>query len=99
MLVLEGLTRTFGGQAAVSDVSLAVPPGSFVDSFFKSPVSGGHTQSVLGVLNGTYDAAFTWTTKEDGYGQIRTMIDKGMLKRDQIRIVWESSLVPPPPVI
>jgi phosphonate transport system substrate-binding protein len=70
-----------------------------VDSFFKSPVSGGHTQSVLGVLNGTYDAAFTWTTKEDGYGQIRTMIDKGMLKRDQIRIVWESSLVPPPPVI
>lgn len=70
-----------------------------VETYFKSPVSGGHTQSVLGVLNGTYDGAFTWTTKDDGYGQIRTMIDKGMLKRDQIRVVWESSLVPPPPVI
>jgi phosphonate transport system substrate-binding protein len=73
--------------------------GKPVDSYFKSPVSGGHTQSVLGVLNGTYDAAFTWTTKGDGYGQIRTMIDKGMLKRDQIRVVWESSLVPPPPIV
>lgn len=73
--------------------------GKPIDKYFKSPISGGHTQSVLGVLNGTYDAAFTWTTKGDGYGQIRTMIDKGMLKREQIRVVWESSLVPPPPVI
>ncbi|MFZ5734582.1 MAG: phosphate/phosphite/phosphonate ABC transporter substrate-binding protein [Pseudomonadota bacterium] len=70
-----------------------------VDTIFKSPISGGHTQSVLGVLNGTYDAAFTWTTKGDGYGQIRTMIDKGMLKRELIRVIWESALVPPPPVI
>jgi phosphonate transport system substrate-binding protein len=73
--------------------------GKPLDAFFKSPVSGGHTQSVLGVLNGTYDAAFTWTTKDDGYGQLRTMIDKGLLKRDQIRILWSSDLVPAPPVI
>ncbi len=73
--------------------------GKPLDRFFNSPVSGGHTQSVLGVLNGTYDAAFTWTTRGDGYGQIRTMIDKGMLRRDQIRVVWESDLVPAPPVI
>lgn len=73
--------------------------GKPVDNYFKSPVSGGHTQSVLGVLQGTYDAAFTWTTKGDGYGQIRTMIDKNMLKREQIRVIWESNLVPPPPVI
>ena len=73
--------------------------GKPVDRFFVSPVSGGHTQSVLGVLNGTYDAAFTWTTRGDGYGQIRTMIDKGMLRRDQIRVIWESDLVPAPPVI
>jgi len=73
--------------------------GKPVDRYFMSPVSGGHTQSVLGVLNGTYEGAFTWTTKGDGYGQIRTMIDKGMLKREQIRVIWESSLVPPPPII
>ncbi|MFO7484100.1 phosphate/phosphite/phosphonate ABC transporter substrate-binding protein [Oceanibaculum nanhaiense] len=73
--------------------------GKPVDKFFNSPVSGGHTQSVLGVLNGTYDGAFTWTTKGDGYGQLRTMIDRGLLKREQIRVIWESSLVPPPPII
>ncbi|WP_337875770.1 phosphate/phosphite/phosphonate ABC transporter substrate-binding protein [Elioraea sp.] len=73
--------------------------GTPVDRYFVSPLSGGHTQSVLGVLNGTYDAAFTWTTKGDGYGQIRTMIDKGMLRRDQIRVVWESAVVPAPPII
>ena len=73
--------------------------GKPVDRFFNSPVSGGHTQSVLGVLNGTYDAAFTWTTRGDGYDQIRTMIDKGMLRRDQIRVIWESDLVPAPPII
>lgn len=73
--------------------------GKPVDKFFQSPVSGGHTQSVLGVLDGVYDAAFTWTTKGDGYGQIRTMIDKGMLDRSQIRVIWESDLVPPPPLI
>lgn len=73
--------------------------GKPVDKFFKSPISGGHTQSVLGVLKGTYDAAFTWTTRGDGYGQLRTMMDKGMLKREQIRVIWESALVPAPPVI
>lgn len=73
--------------------------GKPVTTFFNSPVSGGHTQSVLGVLNGTYDAAFTWTTRGDGYGQIRTMIDRGMLRRDQIRVIWESDIVPAPPVI
>jgi phosphonate transport system substrate-binding protein len=73
--------------------------GKPVDQYFKSPISGGHTQSVLGVLGGTFDAAFTWTTKDDGYGQIRTMIDRKMLKREQIRVIWESNLVPPPPII
>ena len=73
--------------------------GRPVDRFFNSPVSGGHTQSVLGVLNGTYDAAFTWTTRGDGYGQLRTMMDRGLLRRDQIRVIWESDIVPAPPVI
>lgn len=73
--------------------------GKPVERFFNSPVSGGHTQSVLGVLGGTYDAAFTWTTRDDGYGQIRTMIDRGMLRRDQIRVIWESAIVPAPPII
>lgn len=73
--------------------------GKPVDEYFRSPLSGGHPQSVLGVLKGTYDAAFTWTSKDDNIGNIRTMINKGLLKREQIRIIWTSSPLPSPPVV
>jgi|DEB19_MinimDraft_3_1074340.scaffolds.fasta_scaffold46270_2 phosphonate transport system substrate-binding protein len=72
--------------------------GKPVDEYFKSPLSGGHPQSVLGVLKGTYDAAFTWTSKDDNIGNIRQMMNKGLLKREQIRIIWTSPILPSPPV-
>src|SRR3546814_16589247 len=61
--------------------------------------SGGHEQSVLGVLKGSYDSAFTWTSEGDRFGNIRTMMDKGMLKREDIRVVWKSDLIANPPII
>src|SRR3546814_18242656 len=61
--------------------------------------SGGHEQSVLGVLKGSYDSAFTWTSEGDRFGNIRTMMDKGMLKRDDIRVVWKSDLIANPPIV
>jgi len=72
--------------------------GTPIDKYFNSPLSGGHVQTVMGVLKGVYDAGFTWTTLGDGFGNIRKMIDKGLLKRDQIRVIWTSALVPTPPV-
>ncbi len=73
--------------------------GKPVDQYFKSPLSGGHPQSVLGVLRGTYDGAFTWTSRNDNIGNIRMMIDKGLLKREQIRVIWTSSPLPSPPIV
>ncbi|MEO7744094.1 MAG: phosphate/phosphite/phosphonate ABC transporter substrate-binding protein [Usitatibacter sp.] len=73
--------------------------GKPVDEYFKSPLSGGHPQSVLGVLKGTYDGAFTWTSKDDNIGNLRAMMNKGLLKRDQIRIIWTSEPLPSPPVV
>ena len=73
--------------------------GTPIDQYFKSPLSGGHPQSVMGVLRGTYDGAFTWTSKNDNIGNIRKMIDKGLLKRDQIRVVWTSKPLPSPPIV
>jgi phosphonate transport system substrate-binding protein len=73
--------------------------GKPVDEYFKSPLSGGHVQSVLGVLKGTYDAAFTWTSKGDGFGNIRQMMNQGLLKREEIRIIWTSEPLPSPPVV
>ena len=73
--------------------------GKPLDEYYKSPLSGGHVQSVLGVLKGTYDAAFTWTTKGDGFGNIRQMMNQGLLKREDIRIIWTSDPLPSPPVV
>jgi phosphonate transport system substrate-binding protein len=73
--------------------------GRPVDEYFKSPLSGGHVQSVLGVLKGTYDAAFTWTSKNDGFGNLRQMMNQGLLKREDIRIIWTSDPLPSPPVV
>jgi phosphonate transport system substrate-binding protein len=73
--------------------------GTPIDNYFNSPLSGGHQQTVTGVLNGTFDAGFTWTTVNDGFGALRKMIDKGMLKRKDIRVIWTSPLIPTPPVV
>jgi phosphonate transport system substrate-binding protein len=73
--------------------------GKPLDEYMKSPLSGGHPQGVLGVLKGTYDGAFTWTSKNDNIGNIRMMMNKGLLKREQIRIIWQSPTLPSPPVV
>jgi len=72
--------------------------GTPIDKYYNAPLSGGHQQTIAGVLNGTFDGGFTWTTMGDGFGAIRKMLDKGMMKRDEIRVIWTSSLVPTPPV-
>lgn len=70
------------------------------DKFFsKTLFSGGHEQSVLGVINGQFDSAFTWSSKGHNAGQIRAMVDRGVLKMDQFRIIWESPLIPNPLVV
>ena len=87
---------SFKAMASVADFELMGKP---VDEYFKSPLSGGHPQSVLGVLKGTYDAAFTWTSKDDGFGNLRQMMNQGLLKREDIRIIWTSDPLPSPPVV
>src|SRR5215212_9577059 len=73
--------------------------GKPVDEYFKSPLSGGHPQGVLGVLKGTYDGTFTWTSKNDNIGNLRAMMNQGLLKREEIRIIWTSEPLPSPPVV
>jgi phosphonate transport system substrate-binding protein len=77
----------------VSLRAAGIVPNQF---FGRTVFSGGHEQSVIGVLNGTLDSAFTWTSKGDNTGQLRLMMDRGMLKRQDIRVVWESPEIPNP---
>ena len=68
--------------------------------FTKTGFSGGHEQGVVAVLNRQYDAAVTWTSgqgeKSEGYtrGNLRSMVDRKMLKMSDIDIIWQSGKIP-----
>jgi phosphonate transport system substrate-binding protein len=51
---------------------------------------------VLGVLKGNFDSAFTWTSPGHKSGQFRIMMDRGMLKLEDVRIIWQSPLIANP---
>lgn len=77
------------------------------NGFFKSVTfSGGHEQDVLGVLNGQFEGAVTWASM---IGDYNTGYTSGaftrMIRMDhpdlmkQIRIIWESPLIPNGPIL
>lgn len=73
--------------------------------FGETKFAGGHEQGVLAVLNGEVDAAVTWTSKvgeyDDGFsnGNLRKMVDKGLLDMSDIRIIWTSPIIPNGPTV
>lgn len=68
--------------------------------FSRTGFSGGHEQGVVAVLNRQYDAAVTWTSGQgdmaEGYtrGNLRSMVDRKMLRMSEIRIIWRSGKIP-----
>ncbi len=70
------------------------PPDTF---FGKTGFSGSHENSILAVLNGTYDAGANWWN-DDTYSNISRMEDKGMIPKGQLRVIWKSPRLPGDPV-
>ena len=77
-----------------------------LDEFFASTdFQGGHENGVLAGLNGDVDAAVTWVSGvgawEEGYtsGNLRKMVDKGILNMDDIKQIWSSNLIPNGPIV
>jgi phosphonate transport system substrate-binding protein len=67
------------------------------DKFFGSTgFSGSHENSVMALLNGTFDAAATWWRSEE-YSNPKRMEVKGMIPEGQWRIIWKSPKLPPSP--
>lgn len=66
--------------------------------FGKVVFSGGHEQSIIGVLDKAYDAAVTWTNDVEKHtrGGLHMMLSRGVLKKEDIRIIWVSDLIPNP---
>ncbi|RWN53142.1 phosphonate ABC transporter substrate-binding protein [Mesorhizobium sp.] len=86
--------------------SLPKDIGMDVKSYFASTgFGGGHEQLVFEVLKGTFDAGTTWASGvgdfNDGYssGNLRKMVDKGVLKMDDLVELWQSPLIPNGPLV
>jgi phosphonate transport system substrate-binding protein len=75
------------------------------DYFGETGFGGGHENLVLEVLKGTFDAGTTFGSGlgefEDGYssGNLRKMVDKGILDMDDLVEIWKSPLIPNGPVV
>lgn len=67
------------------------------DTFFGSTAfSGSHENSVMALLNDTFDAAATWWRSEE-YSNPKRMEMKGMIPEGQWRIIWKSPKLPASP--
>jgi phosphonate transport system substrate-binding protein len=87
-------------------VTLPEALGAPVDQVVASTgFGGGHENLVLEVVKGTFDVGTTWGSGvgefKDGYssGNLRKMVDKGILNMDDLVEVWKSPLIPNGPVV
>ena len=68
--------------------------------FSRTGFAGGHEQGVVAMLNKQYDACVTWTSgqgnQSEGFtrGNLRSMVDKHMLKMSDVNIIWQSGKIP-----
>lgn len=90
----------------VPSVALPAQLGMPMESYFSSTgFGGGHENGVLEMLKGTFDASVTWSSGvgkyDDGYtsGNIRKMVDKGLLDMADVTEVWRSPLIPNGPIV
>lgn len=73
--------------------------------FSETSFNGGHENNVLALLDGKIDVAVTWASGvgefSEGYtsGNIRSMVDKGMLDMEDVVQVWQSPLIPNGPLV
>jgi phosphonate transport system substrate-binding protein len=64
--------------------------------FSRTGFGGGHEQAVVAVLQRQYDAAVTWASGQgdeaQGFtrGNLRAMVEKGMLNMRDLRVIWRS---------
>jgi phosphonate transport system substrate-binding protein len=64
--------------------------------FSRTGFGGGHEQAVVAVLQRQYDASVTWASgqgeEREGFtrGNLRAMVQKGMLNMADLRVIWRS---------
>jgi phosphonate transport system substrate-binding protein len=101
---LEDLKGKSFAYADPNSTSGFVAPSFFLredginpETFFgRTGFSGSHENSILALLNGTYDAGATWWTNEERNNMAR-MEGKGMIPKGQTRVIWKSPKLPGSP--
>lgn len=90
----------------VPNVALPVDLGGPIADFYsETGFGGGHENLVLGVLDGTWDVGTTFGSGQgefsEGYtsGNLRIMVDKGLLDMDDLVEVWQSPIIPNGPLM
>jgi len=84
---------------AVPSYYLSTVLGTSAEEYFSDVAfSGGHEQSVMALINGTFEAVATHWTNETS-GNIQTMEKKGLIPAGSTRIVWTSPVIPNTPVM
>lgn len=107
---MEGKSFAFADPNSTSgflipNVELPEAGYSMTDGEYFSRIafSGGHEQSIIGVVNGDFDAGVTWADGlgawEDGYnnGALRKAADSGIVDMNDLVEIWKSSPIPEGP--
>jgi len=90
----------------VPNVTLPAEIGAPIAEFYsETGFGGGHENLVLGVLDGTFDVGTTFGSGQgefsEGFtsGNLRIMVDKGLLDMDDLVEVWQSPIIPNGPLM
>lgn len=84
---------------AVPSYYLATELNTSADEYFSEVAfSGGHEQSVMALVNGTFEAVATHWRNETA-GNIQTMEKKGLIPSGSTRVIWKSPVIPNTPVM
>lgn len=90
----------------VPNVALPAELGVPVNEYFgETGFGGGHENLVLGVVDGTWDVGTTFGSGigewSEGYtsGNLRIMVDKGIVDMDDLVEVWRSPVIPNGPLL
>jgi phosphonate transport system substrate-binding protein len=90
----------------IPNVALPADLGKSIEEFYgETGFGGGHENLVLGVLDGTWDVGTTFGSGQgefsEGYtsGNLRIMVDKGVLDMDDLVEVWQSPIIPNGPLM
>ena len=90
----------------IPNVALPTEIGAPIAEFYgETGFGGGHENLVLGVLDGTWDVGTTFGSGQgdfsEGYtsGNLKIMVDKGLLDMDDLVEVWQSPIIPNGPLM